>query len=252
MTMTSETDVGKISPIEHREAMAWATVEARRLCDVLDSLVSADWSLPTDCDGWDVKSLLSHGLGSMEANARIREFVRQYVGALRDAKRSGRPMIDEMTAAQVRGHASRSPTEVAARIHEVALAAVRGRRRMPAFLRAMTVTPGPPFEGKWKLGYLVDTIMNRDYWMHRIDLTRATKTELVVTADHDGRIIEDVVAEWARAHRAPFTLVLEGPGGGTFTQGGGGEEIRLDAIEFCRLVSGRGRGSELLSRQIPF
>jgi hypothetical protein len=53
-------------------------------------------------------------------------------------------------------------------------------------------------------------------------------------------------------HDVPFTLVLDGPAGGTFTQGGGGKEIHLDAIEFCRLVSGRGQGGGLLTRQIPF
>jgi uncharacterized protein (TIGR03083 family) len=252
MTMTSQIEVGTISPIDHREAMALATVEAGRLCDVLDRLVETDWSLPTDCDGWDVKSLLSHGLGSMEANARTRHFIGQYVGALRAAKRSGRTMIDEMTAAQVRRHAQLSSTEIRSQIHAIALEAVRGRRRMPALLRAVAITPGAPFEGKWKLGYLVDTIMNRDYWMHRVDLTRATGTQLVVTGDHDGRIVADVVAEWARAHNAPFTLVLDGPAGATFTQGRGGQELRLDAIEFCRVLSGRGQGQGLLKHQIPF
>ncbi len=77
---------------------------------------------------------------------------------------------------------------------------------------------GPVVE-KWSLGYLIDTIYLRDAWMHRVDVTRATGAALVLTPDHDGRIVADVVAEWARRHGQPFTLHLTGPAGGTFTGG---------------------------------
>src|SRR5712692_3689918 len=146
----------------------------------------------------------------MEANARTREFVRQYRAATKAAKRSGGPMIDEMTALQVRDHASLSPTEMADRMRDVAPKAVRGRRRTPGLLRAVPSKPGAPIEGTWKLGYLIGTIMNRDYWMHRVDLTRATGRELVLTPEHDGRIVADIVADWARIHAQPFHLALEG------------------------------------------
>jgi uncharacterized protein (TIGR03083 family) len=238
--------------MNHREAMGLAEVEAGRLLDFVDKLGESDWSRPTDCVGWDVKALLSHVLGAMEANAGTREFVRQYRAATKAAKRTGGPMIDEMTAMQVRDHASLSPAEMAYRTRGIAPRAVRGRRRMPGLLRAVPFRPGPPIEGTWKLGYLIGTIMNRDYWMHRVDLTRATGTDLVLTPEHDGRIVADVVAEWARAHRQPFTLTLEGPAGGSFAHGEGGEHVRLDAVEFCRVLSGRGAGVGLLSHQVPF
>ncbi|MDX1382582.1 MAG: hypothetical protein R3190_03005, partial [Thermoanaerobaculia bacterium] len=45
---------------------------------------------------------------------------------------------------------------------------------------------------------LFDTILTRDTWMHRTDLAEATGRPLELTADHDGRIVADVVAEWAR------------------------------------------------------
>jgi uncharacterized protein (TIGR03083 family) len=250
--MTTVTDVGVIAGMRHQEAMTLAAEEARRLLDVVDQLGDQDWSRPTDCEGWDVKALLSHVLGAMEANARTPEFVRQYRVATKAAKRSGRPMIDEMTASQVRDHAPLSPDEIAHQIREVAPRAVRGRRRTPAAMRAVPVKPGAPFEGAWKLGYLIDTIMNRDYWMHRVDLTRATGKQLVLTPQHDGRIVADVVAEWARAHAQPFILTLDGPAGATFAQGERGQELRLDAIEFCRILSGRGSGSGLLSQEVPF
>jgi uncharacterized protein (TIGR03083 family) len=105
----------------------------------------------------------------------------------------------------------------------------------------------------WRLGYLLDTILTRDTWMHRVDITRATGLELELTPAHDGRLVADVVAEWAHRHQQPFTLNLEGPAGGTFTHGGGGgEEITLDAVEFCRTLSGRAAGTGLLTQEVPF
>lgn len=245
-------EVGAIAPIGHQEAMELAAQEATRLLAVVATLTDDDWSRPTDCEGWDVKALLSHVLGAMEANARPREFMRQFRVATKAAKRSGRPMVDEMTASQVKDHVALPPGEMARRLADVAPRAVRGRRRIPAPLRRLPVKPGDPFPGSWKLGYLIDTIMNRDHWMHRVDLTRATRKELVLTPQHDGRIVADVVAEWARAHRQPFNLTLDGPAGGTFVQGTGGDDIRLDAIEFCRILSGRGTGSGLLDQEVPF
>lgn len=36
--------------------------------------------------------------------------------------------------------------------------------------------------------------------MHRIDIARAAGRELLLTAHHDGRIVDDVVLDLARAH----------------------------------------------------
>ena len=43
----------------------------------------------------------------------------------------------------------------------------------------------------------MDMVWTRDVWMHRIDITRATGRPLVgkLTAEHDGRIVADIVAE---------------------------------------------------------
>ena len=252
ITATAPTDVRSISPIGHDEAMSLADTEARRLLEVVDQLCEPDWSLPTECAGWDVKALLSHVLGSMERDTRFPVFVGQFVAAQRATKRTARPMIDEMTARHVREHAHLSPSDLTRRMHELALRAVAGRRRRPALLRAMKMKASPPFEGTWTFGYLVDIILGRDNWMHRVDLCRAMRNPLVLTADHDGRIMADVIADWARAHRQPFRLTLEGPAGGSFAQGTGGDELRLDAVEFCRILSGRGDGSGLLTHPIPF
>jgi uncharacterized protein (TIGR03083 family) len=245
------TDVDAIPSIGHREAMTQAETETRRLLNVVDSLDEPDWSQPTDCTEWDVKALLSHVLGNMKFNATTREMIRQFRLATKAAKRSGRPMIDEMNARQVAEHVGMSEVELVRALHELGPRAVRARRRTPAPMRAMKIRPGPPISGTVPFGYLVDVIFNRDLWMHRIDLTRATGREHVATTEHDGRIVADVVSDWARSHGQPFTLTLEGPAGGTFTHGEHGVDYRLDAVEFCRILGGRAEGSGLLNHS-PF
>ena len=63
--------------------------------------------------------------------------------------------------------------------------------------------------------------------MHRLDIARATGRDMVLTPEHDGRIIADVVAEWARRHGQPFTLALSGPAGGQWRAGDGGDRSSL-------------------------
>ena len=88
--------------------------------------------------------------------------------------------------------------------------------------------------------------------MHRADIARATGAEMFLTPEHDGRIIADVVAEWARRHGKPFTLALTGPAGGEYIGGQDGDRITLDAVEFCRTLAGRANGAGLLAQQVPF
>nr|MDQ3575971.1 hypothetical protein [Actinomycetota bacterium] len=189
----------------------------------------------------------------MEMNASVSEMVRQQRAAAKASKRNRTAMIDELTALQVDKHVHRPVAEVTTRLRATSPKALAGRRRTPRFIRALPMDPGTPlFAEKWKLGYLLDVILTRDTWMHRVDLARATGRELTLSSDHDGRIVADVVKEWARRHGRPFTLVLTGPAGGDYTQGDGDEHIELDAVEFCRVLSGRGMGPGLLTHSVPF
>jgi hypothetical protein len=111
----------------------------------------------------------------------------------------------------------------------------------------------PPFDQeRWRYGYLVDTIFTRDTWMHRLDICRATGREMVLTPEHDGRLVADVVADWARRHGQPFTLTLDGPAGGRWHAGTGGETITLDALDFCWTLAGRAPATGLLAVHVPF
>ena len=77
------------------------------------------------------------------------------------------------------------------------------------------------------LRYLIDIMPTRDPWMHRLDISRATGAPLHLTADHDGVIVADVVAEWSDRHGKDFALTLTGPAGGTWAAGQNGPATTL-------------------------
>jgi hypothetical protein len=85
-----------------------------------------------------------------------------------------------------------------------------------------------------------------------MDIAQATGRAPMLTADHDGVLVADVVNEWAGRHGQPCTLTLTGPAGGTWTFGTGGPALQYDAVDFCRIVSGRGTGDGLLATAVPF
>jgi hypothetical protein len=104
----------------------------------------------------------------------------------------------------------------------------------------------------WTIGYLTDVIPTRDTWMHRSDIATAIGCQPALTAGHDGTLVADAAAEWAQRHRQPCTLTLTGPAGGHWAWGARGPSYELDAVEFCRIVSGRGSGDGLLATRAPF
>lgn len=232
-------------------AMRLASVEYDRFSALLSELADTDWSKPTDCPGWDVRAMAGHVLGMAEGNASIREGSRQ----LRIARRQGGVFIDALTALQVQEHEALAPAAIVAQFATVGPRAARGRRRTPGFVRRRRMPIAQPVGDTlewWTLGYLLDVILTRDVWMHRVDITRATGRPMQLTADHDGVIVGDIVAEWAERHRLPYTLHLTGPAGGHWSSGAGGPNLELDAVEFCRTVSGRHRGDGLLAVAVPF
>ena len=235
--------------LRHDDWMTAADEAYRRLGELLADLSDEEWRLPTDCTEWTVHDVVAHVAGEADSTARLPELLRQ--AWLGRRLRNGGPLVDGMNAVQVRERAGAAPGELRRELADAAVRGVRARRRLPAVLRAVRLPFGPPV-GTKPLGYLMDRIYTRDVWMHRIDIARATGRPLVLTADHDGRIVADVVAEWAAAHGSPFRLELTGPAGGTWSQGSGGDEVTLDAVEFCRVVSGRATGDGLLRQAVPF
>jgi uncharacterized protein (TIGR03083 family) len=115
-------------------AMRLAADEYQRYLQVLHELSDDDWTQPTDCPGWDVRSMAGHNLGMAEMAASIREGVRQQIRA---SKRPGIP-IDALTGLQVEERAHLTPQQLIRRYEAAAPQAARGRQRVPAFLRNRT------------------------------------------------------------------------------------------------------------------
>jgi uncharacterized protein (TIGR03083 family) len=251
--MTTTTDVGSIPAITRQEAYRLAATEYTRLVEQLRSLSAEDWAAPTDCPLWTVRDMAGHSVGMMGDFSSFRALMRRMRAASADSKRSGGPMVDSMTAQQVAEQADLGTDELIALAEEVGPRAARWRSRAPGLFRSMKMKEevGGVTE-TWRMGFLLDTILTRDPWMHRVDIARATGRPLELTPDHDGRIVADVVAEWARRHGRPFSLRLTGPAGGEFVAGDGGGAVEIDAVEFCRTLSGRATGTGLLSQEVPF
>jgi uncharacterized protein (TIGR03083 family) len=234
--------------------MRLAATEYERVTDLLAVLTPDQWAAPTECPGWDVRAMAGHVLGMAQMAASLPETVRQQLGSQRRAKRVGGPLLDALTALQVEKNAHLSTAEVVDSLRSTGAKGAAARRRAPGFVRARTL-PGPQDVGDhqepWTIGYLVDVILTRDPFLHRVDITRATGVPMRVDADHEGVLVDDVVREWAGRHGAPYDLVLRGPAGGHWT-GGGTERLELDALEFCRVLSGRSPATGLLAERVPF
>jgi uncharacterized protein (TIGR03083 family) len=258
MTTKTAVDARAINPIGHKEAMKITEVEFARMLSAARGLQPADWRQPTVNTGWDVRAVMLHLLGAAEANAGFRENARQMRAGRRLFKQiGGHHWVDGVNEIQIRERAALTNEEVIDRYAAVTPKAVKARRRIPGPIRALPLVDfGDPL-GRKSLGYLMDMVYTRDVWMHRVDIARATGRPLELTADHDGRIVADIVAEWAQLYDHAFVLELEGPAGGTYRAGNaddpGTVHLTIDAVELVCILSGRGStaGSSLLSYALP-
>jgi uncharacterized protein (TIGR03083 family) len=223
--------------IDRRTAPDLAEAEDRRLGDLLHSLRADEWHTPTELPGWDVRAIALHLVGEAESR-RLGELIHQLVAGRKAAK--GRALVDGINDVQIADRAHLGPDEILARLDAAAPKFLRYRRRLPWPFRAIRL-PNPPF-GCLIIGFLNDVVPTRDRWMHRLEIHRAIGRPFKVDADHDRRVVADVVAEWARRHGQPYRLVLDGPG----------EMHQLDAVEFCHIVSGRAPGTGRLTTGVVF
>ena len=254
-SVESVTDVAEIRPIAAPESVTLAAAETARMVALLRSLSPEEWTRPTDCPAWDVRAMAGHVLGMTEGFSGLRRMMAMMRAG---AKAAGDgPLIDGLTAAQVAANAHLDTAELVARMEKAGpvQARWRGRRRLLRHMPDKEQMRDGTVE-TWRMGFIFDVILTRDTWMHGVDIARATGRPHELTAAHDGRIVADVVAEWVRRHGKPVSLQLTGPAGGRFVFGGPagapGEELTLDAVEFCRILSGRAEGTGLLAQEVPF
>ncbi|MEP7114404.1 MAG: maleylpyruvate isomerase family mycothiol-dependent enzyme [Ilumatobacteraceae bacterium] len=237
--------------IKRPEARVLAEEEFVRFAATVTALTPEEWATDTDCTEWDVRKMALHVLGSGDAQASIREFLHQL--------RKGMPVnkeidshhwVDGLNELQIRERDHLSNDDIVAQLVAIGPKAVKGRWRAPPPIRVLPLPFGPPI-GWAPLKYLLDVGFTRDVWAHRIDIHAAIGRQMHLTADHDGRLVADIVGEWASVHGQPFELVLEGPAGGKFSQGVDGERVEIDALDFIRTLSGRLTGTGVLSNPLP-
>jgi uncharacterized protein (TIGR03083 family) len=250
--MTMTTDVTTIPRIDHDEAMRITAAEFGRTIALFQKIGPDGWALPTDCDRWTVRDVALHLLGTAEANASLPEQLRQMrKGSKLKASVESPYWWDGANEYQIAKHAHLANDGIADAYAEIAPKATKARTKMPKLVRSLPVLDLPEPVGRKPLAYLSDMGFTRDVWMHRVDLCCATRIPMELTPGHDGRIIADIVAEWATTHGKPFTLDLDGPAGGHYRSGDGGEHVQIDAVELTRILSGRVPGTGVLEHPLP-
>lgn len=253
--MTATRTGARTSTLDRATANRLAADEYDRVAALFRSLSPDQWTAPTNCPGWDVRTMAAHMLGMVEMTASLIEQRRQTRRAGARAQQTGEPLLDALTGVQVDERAHMSANDIVERFAARGPAAAKARRRAPGFIRRRAmpqIQDVGDHKEVWTFGYLLEVILTRDPWMHRIDITQATGATLELTPEHDGAIVADVVAEWAARHGHPFSLTLTGPAGGKWSSGVAGPEITLDATEFCSIIAGRGSADGLLRTLVPF
>lgn len=241
-TITPTDQITRLRRDTDAEEVARAVYE-----DVMRLLVTLehdDWNCVTDCAPWTVADVVRHLVGAAKGHASVREEFRQFFHGARHAREHDGSGLDAMNDLQVREHAHLSGPELIGELDRIWSDAVRGRMARPALVRMVRVpndSSGSTPSGtgaRIKLAHLFDVILTRDVWLHRIDMARAVDRPLTF-GPHDRRVVEDVIAEWADRLDTGFDLTIEAPFAARYRAGDGGAHLTFDAIELCRVLSGR-------------
>jgi uncharacterized protein (TIGR03083 family) len=227
--------------LSRRRAADVAAAELRAFSELLASLDDTDWVLATDCDEWTVRDVAAHVCGQYEELARPTVLLRR----MRNARRRypDKIALDGKNRVQVDDLGRLPPAGLVAHLARYGPVAIRRIRLMPGVLRRISTErffPEPPL-AEPNIGYLVDVLVARDTWMHRVELSRATGRAFEVD-DHDYEIVGQVIRDLDRGwRRPPLRLELTGPAGGTWRIGGSApvESVTADTLAMMLHLSGR-------------
>ena len=118
--------------------------------------------------------------------------------------------VDGLNELQIRERDGLTNAEVVSQLQAVGPKAVKGRFGTPLPMRYTPVPFGDPVG--WKpVNYLLEVGFTRDVWAHRIDIHAVIGRPMELDPAHDGRLVADIVAEWADLHGEPFELQLPAP-----------------------------------------
>lgn len=219
--------------MKHTQWMDIAAREYLRIITLLLDLDEREWAAPTCCPGWTVRDMAAHLAGAASAMASLPEQVRQQcLGILR---RSGADQMTAVNARQISERRDLSTTELIADLKQASRRGIAARSHFPG-TATWPRLPLPAPLGISSLANLYGAVYTRDAWMHRLDICAATGREPVLSADHDGLMVADLVL--ASGADAPRGLRLTGVAGGSF--GHDDKAPAVDAIAFSRALAGRG------------
>jgi len=224
-----------------RVAARAVDAEQQAALDLLSTLAAEDWERPTDCAGWTVRDLVAHMLCQYEELASTRLMFGRLIRGMRRYPALSR--LDAHNRVQIEDTAGLTHAQLLDRLALAGPRAVQALERTPAVLRRI---PGLRLYGveqlpDQRLAYLWDVLVVRDPWMHRLDLCRAIARPVEPT-DHDAVVVGQVVRDLARTWHGPtVTLELTGPPRGQWIIGSGesAATLRADALDYCRVLSGR-------------
>ncbi len=231
------------------EAYSLLNYQFNQFLNQVKSLEPSDWSLPTACNLWNVRDILAHQAGGYASGVSYREFIRQSL-AIRSLKQLPE---DAINALQLRERENKSPAELIKELQSAGPAAIRNWAYGFGFAKLFSIPH--PVAGTLPLKHLMWVIHSRDTWMHRLDICRATGQKFEQMAEQDGRIVELVMLDVAKAVTRSLGEVcvlfdLLGTGGGAWKVGPGEPSaiIQMDVLDFNNFASGRYTFEETCAR----
>ena len=176
----------------------------------------------------------------------------RHVGGRTKLKGSG-PQVDGLTAHQVALTAGLTTTELIGRLGRWPRnARWRARRRVLRNAPLKQTIPGNEPE-TWRMGYCSTSSSRVTPGCIGLISRRQPVGAMELTAEHDGRIVADAVAEWARRHGTRRSCSNSRDGRRHVRARPRRRALAMDAVEFCRIISGRPAAAEgLLAVQVPF
>jgi uncharacterized protein (TIGR03083 family) len=241
----------QVPKLSHKEAGQLAAAELARFISLIESLEGDDWDQPTMCTKWSVRDILAHQAGAYASGASFAEFRRQGMG--NPYMKEEKMPIDAINRRQLEDREGRSPEILLDELRSTGLKAIVNRQKLPGFLRAIPLIDFGPPVGRASLGYLMDNIMARDTWSHRLDISVATGREMVLSPEHDGRMTALVILDLEKILRPVtrndgFVLELTGPAGGVWQFGDKtpSTTISMDALDFHVYASDRATAEDMI------
>ncbi|MBK8048890.1 MAG: maleylpyruvate isomerase family mycothiol-dependent enzyme [Anaerolineales bacterium] len=233
----------EIPGLTHAEAGPLSQTEYERTLAVIESLQGDDWVQPTYCTAWNVRDMTAHLAGAVTGSTSLSEFIHQNVtnAYLKEVS----DPVDGINRLQLEERAGKTPAELVAEFRRNGQIAVNNRQKLPWVIRKIHLSMGTI--GFAPLEYLLDTMYPRDQWMHRYDICAATGKKMIVTPEHDGRIVALVVRDIARKLKKQLAersvlLQLRGALDGDFLFGRALKPdctIEMDFFDFNLRASGR-------------